>query len=350
MDIDEPLLLFRAQFLQCIDHDFIRWPPSVLLQQPDAQSFLSKKLFNVSNPSSHPPASYEARVLKTLIAKIAKSVGSIAANNKALEDLSFRLASLQSMSPQEGPITQLDANVTYNCIPQNSRLDTQESWRPLTVVESRSLVAGSKFTGHRTWEGALHLASYLVSKSDLVLGKSILELGAGAGFISIMCAKYLGAARVVATDGDERVVKDMRRNLLLNELETEELISAEQLVWSRDLHDKISDGPGFDIVLGADIIYDKGATEALVDTLSALFDAMPQVSVLLSNAFRFPDVFEVFQTGCARNKLRTRVIDYNMTPPAAQKSLFYTTSMPLQIIEIQQDQLRKKHTAGSTFE
>lgn len=45
-------------------------------------------------------------------------------------------------------------------------------------------------------------------------------------------------------------------------------------------------------------IYEKRATEALVEALRSLLDMRPQARILLSNALRFPDVFETFRRGC----------------------------------------------------
>lgn len=75
MDVDEPLLLFRVQYLQCIDHDFLAWPPAALLRQDDALSFLFKRLFDAPVPFHKPPDSYERQVLRTLLAKIRQAAG-----------------------------------------------------------------------------------------------------------------------------------------------------------------------------------------------------------------------------------------------------------------------------------
>jgi protein-lysine N-methyltransferase EEF2KMT len=263
--------------------------------------------------------------------------------------------------------------VTYNCTAQIKT----PAWQPMTLREARSLVAGTRQTGHRTWAGALHLAAYLLSSSSssssttqssdgssssLVAGRSVLELGAGTGFLSVLCARHLGARFVAATDGDPAVVRGLRENVLRNGLgeggggggggddETNDAsgggkgpVVARTLLWGPDLQDQAEarevweekrDGEGasprrrhFDLVLGADIvriasllcslffslylmialtwlplattqIYEKTATEALVEALRCLLDMYPQPRILLSNALRFPDVFETFRRGC----------------------------------------------------
>lgn len=82
--------------------------------------------------------------------------------------------------------------------------------------------ASEEISGQRLWEGSLLLCAYLAeccsgsnkssevkttycarkSKLDLA-GKSVLELGAGTGVVS-MLAHRLGASPVVMTDGDDK--------------------------------------------------------------------------------------------------------------------------------------------------
>ncbi|KAK6086937.1 hypothetical protein SCUP234_02030 [Seiridium cupressi] len=332
MDVDEPLLLFRAQYLQCLDHDFLTWPPPALLIQPDAQSFLYKHAFDPSRLRHRPPVGYEKRVLKILLAKIQRAAGSNSADGKTLQYLTSLLAPLETTTVAPNSLAQQDAYITYNC---STSLNT---WHPVTLHESRSLISGSTHTGHRTWEGALHLASYLLGNPSLVSNKCVLELGAGTGFLSILCQKHLDARQVTATDGDQKVVDEMRENLELNGLKEDDAIAARKLWWGKELlgdwQGGREHGLGFDTVIGADIIYQKEATRALVEALRALLDLQPRVRILLSNALRFPDVFEVFRQECTRHNLSIHTVNYRMTPPPKQKSLFYSTAMSLQIVEI----------------
>lgn len=66
-----------------------------------------------------------------------------------------------------------------------------------------------EISGQRLWEGSLLLCAYLLKCSSQeesgfdLKGKSVLELGAGTGVVS-MLAHGLGASPVVVTDGDEK--------------------------------------------------------------------------------------------------------------------------------------------------
>lgn len=130
----------------------------------------------------------------------------------------------------------------------------------ITLLESRFLISGSGTTGLRTWEAALHLGTYLSSSSgkDHIAGKNILELGAGTGLLSILCAKHLGANGVLATDGDEGVVEALRTNMSFNGLGKSTNMEAVLMKWGQ-LSDASNPDCGtrgypYDVVLGADIV------------------------------------------------------------------------------------------------
>lgn len=118
----------------------------------------------------------------------------------------------------------------------------------------------------------MHLATYLLTPpgQQHIQGKRVLEMGAGTGFLSILCGKYLGAKHVLATDGDEQVVEALRENVSLNRSkaqggsgtgssEDSELpVDARVLRWGEELagtwiQEDFSHEP-YDVVLGADIV------------------------------------------------------------------------------------------------
>jgi protein-lysine N-methyltransferase EEF2KMT len=72
--MDPQLLLFRRQYLQLVEPDFLAWPPKQLLRNADAQAWLYKKLFDPSKNDRLPPERYQLRVLKPLVAKIQQSI------------------------------------------------------------------------------------------------------------------------------------------------------------------------------------------------------------------------------------------------------------------------------------
>ena len=113
----------------------------------------------------------------------------------------------------------------------------------ISLLESRALISTSGHTGARTWEAALALGELLISPKTTTTvtttntplltlhGTSVLELGAGTGFLSILAAK-LGAEKVLATDGDWRVCSILRENIQENDVG--QVVSVGRLLWGSE--------------------------------------------------------------------------------------------------------------------
>ena len=138
--------------------------------------------------------------------------------------------------------------------------ETVHSAPTVTTLEARAVLASSGTTGLRTWEAALCLGTFLSTTEgrSLVKDRTIVELGAGTGFLSILCANHLGAKYVLATDGSCEVVNDLSLNLFLNGLEGNSLMHTAVLKWGHALTDSRSDDDDcirhFDLILGADLV------------------------------------------------------------------------------------------------
>lgn len=170
---------------------------------------------------------------------------------------------LTSNVPSEADSAQQKAFVTYS-YPLHSADESTSAERAVTLLEARSVISGSGTTGLRTWEAALLLGSYLSSEDgqEKIKGKRVFELGAGTGVISILCAKHLGAAGVVATDGDEAVVDAIKTNLFLNSLDVDNSngrqVRTAALKWGWPVDaTAFSEDYGMevpDVLLGADVV------------------------------------------------------------------------------------------------
>jgi predicted nicotinamide N-methyase len=73
---------------------------------------------------------------------------------------------------------------------------------------------GSPYWAHY-WGGGLVLARYLLDRPDAVVGRRVLDLGAGSGIVGIAAAKA-GATEVVAVDVDPYAVAAMALNAAVN--------------------------------------------------------------------------------------------------------------------------------------
>lgn len=142
------------------------------------------------------------------------------------------------------------------------------SERTVITSESRGLILSGGTTGNRTWEAALHLGSFLASSAGeaLVRGKRVIELGAGTGFLSLFCARHLGARGVVATDREPSLIKNMRDCIRYNQAETghmSESIPIYPAIWdwgtplerTKEMAQLIEGNQlRFDVAFGADLV------------------------------------------------------------------------------------------------
>ncbi|KAI9788232.1 MAG: hypothetical protein M1835_002384 [Candelina submexicana] len=250
--------LLRRQYLQLMSPELLAMPPPGALRNPRFQAQIYENLYKPGSLPHDIPGRYKLRVLKELIKRIEGSIVD-PEEDEISDDLMSCLTTLltTSLPPESSSATQ-KSHVVYT-LPSNFGI-IENSPSTITLLESRSLISGSGTTGLRTWEAALHLGTYLSSPSgrEHIEGKNILELGAGTGLLSILCAKYLGAKLVLATDGDERVVDDLRTNISLNGLDHGRYLDTAVLKWGQAL--TFSDDANanqshpYDVILGADIV------------------------------------------------------------------------------------------------
>jgi protein-lysine N-methyltransferase EEF2KMT len=218
---------------------------------------------------------------------------------------------------------------------------SQENPQPtITLLEARSLLAATGTTGFRTWEACLHLGVYLCSPSCAVsiAKKNILELGAGTGYLSILCAKHLHAAHVTVTDGSETIVADLATNFFLNDLQDSPTIEAKELKWGQALlggeESEWNQGRAVDIVLGADVTYDSKGIPALVATLLDLVEMFPAVKILIAATIRNEETFKTFLKVCGMNTFTIEEIDFPVMPRENQDGPFYWDEVPIKLCSI----------------
>lgn len=160
----------------------------------------------------------------------------------------------------------------------------------ITLREESSLISHGT-TGLRTWEAALRFAEYILANKELVKGCRVLELGSGVGFLGILSAR-LGAI-VTMTDLDHRVLEQCRKNVELNGVEA----NVQQLDWE-NIADNI---PDFDIIIGADIVYDPEIIVFLAKTLATLLRT--DKVAYLASTIRNPSTWQAFEQATKQNGL-----------------------------------------------
>ena len=161
-----------------------------------------------------------------------------------------------------------------------------------------------KSTGLTLWTSSQVLSGYLIDNSNLVKDKRVLELGAGMGLCGIV-AHYLGSAHVCATDGDVKVMENLRYNMKLNGLKGHSTpdcavldseareISCHQLIWDNDLQNFESTHGKFSVIMGTDVFYASESIEPLWNTVNALLE--PDGSFLLAFATHKVSISQVLE-------------------------------------------------------
>jgi protein-lysine N-methyltransferase EEF2KMT len=238
--------------------------------------------------------------------------------------------------PDEAVAVQQKCYVTYHL----SRLahDAQDSDARITLLESRSLLAAGGTTGLRTWEAALHLGQYLCANPGLIENRRVLELGAGTGYLGILCAKYLGAEHVLVSDGSEDVINNLPDNFFLNGLQGSSRISPLELRWGHALvgteEQAWNGGRRVDVVLGADITYDEKVSPSLVATLEELVDLLATVTIIIAATERNRKTFQSFLDVCERQGFVVSNESFPVPKRSEQAGPFYNDENVIHICQL----------------
>ena len=222
---------------------------------------------------------------------------------------------------------------------------------PIMISESPQLLAAGSNVGLRTWEACLRLSYFLSTEGQsIVKGRKILELGAGTGMLSILCANNLNAKSVMATDGLPEVVASMQRNIALNPKTEPEAVIAEaaHFDWTNSdtfTHslglNKVGEWPKYDLILGADITYNSDYFEPLVKALEILLAVNEKAIILIAGAIRNAKTYEVFLDVCDKHSLDVLEIDYKCPPLHQQKGFFHAIALPIKIMNIRRGKALK---------
>lgn len=313
--MDELVDRFRCGYYQLTPVRFFSLGPWRSLSPDDCIKWQETLLHDILLAPALPvPVSYRLSVVKYLLKQLGPDV--------AIEGLYEVYASFSSSSsslalPSPSPSASLDSSSwvhsaapliharqdlpSENIIGRQCTLfappapseavDVRYFYTPhahITLHETPGLIAASATTGHKTWEAALALGTYLLQHPHVVRGKTVLELGAGTGFLAILAAR-MGAVRVTATDGNEGIVQQLQRNVHENQVFN--LVDTKVLRFG-ELHPRDDDGgngPGdaaYDVVLGADVTYDETVVDALAATIAHLVQLNAKVVVIIAATVR----------------------------------------------------------------
>lgn len=133
-------------------------------------------------------------------------------------------------------------------------IDPANMERAFSPEETQRLLASPPYWSF-CWASGLVLARWLAEQPEWVQGRRVLDFGSGSGVAAIAAAKA-GAAEVVACDCDPLALAASRANADLNQVTLE---------YSDDF---FAEADRFDLIIVADVLYDRANLPLLDDFLS----------------------------------------------------------------------------------
>ncbi|QXH47474.1 50S ribosomal protein L11 methyltransferase [Pseudomonas xanthosomatis] len=139
-------------------------------------------------------------------------------------------------------------------------IDEHNMDRAFSSEETRRILEDPPYWSF-CWASGLAMARYLAQHPEWVRGKRVLDFGAGSGIAGIAAARA-GALEVVACDLDPLALDACRANAALNDV---------ALNYSNDF---FAEADRFDLVLVADVLYDRANLPLLDHFLSRARQAL----------------------------------------------------------------------------
>lgn len=147
---------------------------------------------------------------------------------------------------------------------------------------------GIEISGQKLWCGSLGVIEYLQSFPDFVVGKTVVELGAGTGVLGMLCER-LGASMVTLTDHDTTSIKHMREDVARNEISNTHV---DVLDWFNPaipphLLSQSDEGPQFQLrIVAGDVLYKSVLLDPFFTTVNQLFSLPIEAQFILCHVPR----------------------------------------------------------------
>ncbi|XP_062230721.1 uncharacterized protein LOC133928415 [Phragmites australis] len=239
---------------------------------PDVQNFLLESCIG-NKADGRQNCTYATTILKKIIAEVELS------SSVVIDGLYEEFVERMLSKAKDSLLNRADH--IYKDISFLSSTHDNNSPRLLSVVArlscSSNMLEGD--TGCSLWPASLFLSEFILSYPKVFSKKCCFELGSGVGLVGV-CLNYVGASKVILTDGDASTLTNMKANMELNNLcieqedstilkESTNKVECKYLSWE-EVSERDLWGYQLDIVLGADIIYDPVCVPHLVRVLSML--------------------------------------------------------------------------------
>jgi EEF1A N-terminal glycine/lysine methyltransferase len=145
----------------------------------------------------------------------------------------------------------------------------------------------NRWQGHLLWNAAQVITSFLEAhKERYIQQKTVLELGAGAGLPSLVCAVHAARTVVVTDYPDADLIANLQHNIDNCGLTFDKTqVVAKGYLWGNPTEELKAvldpDSGGFDLLILADILFNHSEHEKLVKTLTGSLSKKPGAAALV---------------------------------------------------------------------
>ncbi|KAK3553092.1 hypothetical protein QTP86_031363 [Hemibagrus guttatus] len=172
------------------------------------------------------------------------------------------------------------------------------SGEPVSLEENVAMISEGT-TGLVTWEAALYLAEWALENAHIFAGKTVLELGSGAGLTGVAVCHACKPKTYIFTDCHQSVLRRLRGNIRRNGLTQEHgagvSVRVEELDWEQAQQEELQK-IGAETVIAADVVYDPELVGCLVRLLEKLVKVPKKApEVYVSSTIRNPGTYTSFK-------------------------------------------------------
>ncbi len=207
----------------------------------------------------------------------------------------------------------------------------------VTLLEENNIISQGT-TGLTSWQGACALFDWIMSKEKNFEGKRILELGSGCGLAGISLLKRQALESYTFTDCHSKVLDAIKFNVRLNfqddladQCDLDQVLTRGPPQSDQDFNLSLLSGPKLsvrcldwvtarnedlkeafvnqvDIIMGADIVYERSLIEPLVRVIQIVLDLNPKTVAFIACTERSKTTIECFENALAKANLLYKII------------------------------------------
>lgn len=206
------------------------------------------------------------------------------------------------------------------------------SGEPVSLEENVAMISEGT-TGLVTWEAALYLAEWALENTHIFTGRTVLELGSGAGLTGVAVCHACKPKKYIFTDCHQSVLQRLQNNVQHNGLNEEDGTSVSVCVGELDwehARDEELQRFGAQTIIAADVVYDPEIVVCLVRLLAKLLKIQKKPpEVYISSTIRNPGTYTCFKKELEKAGLKHVIV----TNPVTQVFLYDRVSS-IEIINV----------------